>query len=421
MSLLKNEEYLNDLESEGSSRSIATKWGIHHTTVLRHRARLNIPANPNSGVKQDVAQESFEHRPDGTSDYTVPSDKPWGKKDVEAFLLSHGQDPDKVTYTWGVTSNPHGGYWNKLNNVKPKPESVIEEIDISGIAESIRAWKPDRVEKLEGKPEAFVVGLADWQLGKAYPGNGTEQTVERIKSSLNNAVKQVQRLRSEGRNLKTLYLANLGDHIENVAGSYASQSYEVDLNLRDQIELAIELNMLWVKTLAPMFERVIYTANPCNHAQLTRGQGRVNITDDADNATGLIAEFVKQLVALHDGLAHVEVSVPRGEMIEVVELEGITIATAHGHKITGNEETWLAKQSQRLVQEYRYIVDVWFTAHKHSLMVNDFGAYTRIQATTVDPGSKFFTDMTGKYSQPGTTTFVVGEGLPNKWDDLKVL
>lgn len=420
MSLLNNEEYVNDLNGSGSSRQVGARWGVHHSTVLRHRRALEIDPDT-AQSNREVLSESFEHRPDGSSDYTVPSDRPWGKKDVEDFLRSHGQDPDTVTYTWGVTSNPHGGYWNKLNNVRQKSSSLVSQLDIKELQEIVRGWKPEQVEPLTGEPEAFVVGLADWQLGKAYPGNGTEQTVERLKASLENAVAQVKRLRAEGRNLRTLYLANLGDHIENVAGSYDSQQYEVDLNLRDQIELAIEMNMLWVKTLAPMFERVVYTANPCNHAQLTRGKGRSNVTDDADNATGLIAEFVKQLCGLHPGLKHVTVVVPRGEMIEVVDIEGISIATSHGHKISGNEESWLAKQSQRLVHEERVIVDLWFVAHRHSLSVDDFGPYTRIQATTCDPGSKWFTDSTGKYSRPGTTTFVVGEHLPGVWDDLKVL
>lgn len=418
MSLINNLEYRDDLQYGGTSREVGVKWGIHQSTVVRHRATFNIKPQPKNSK---VLAESFEHKADGTSSYTIPSDKAWGKQDVEKFLKESGQDPDLVTYSWGSTSNPNGGYWNKLNNVRLKNPTLNFELKVDDLVGAISGWKPERVKALDGLPEAFVVGLADWQLGKSYPGNGTPQTVERVKASLDNAVKQVERLRGEGRNLRTLYLANLGDHIENVAGSYASQSYEVDLNLRDQIELAVELNMLWVKTLAPYFEEVVYTANPCNHAQLTRGSGRVNITDDADNATGMIAEFVRQLCALHDDLGHVSVLVPRGEMIEVVEVEGVTIATAHGHKITGSEENWLAKQSQRFVHESRTIVDLWFVAHRHSLSVDDFGPYTRIQATTSDPGSKYFTDATGKYSKPGTTTFVVGTHLSGLWDDLKVL
>lgn len=420
MKLLDNPEYLSDLGSSASIREIGTKWGIHHTTVMRHRNRLAIQKDPNQSVTF-VPGESFEHRPDGTSDYVMRSDVAWGKEDIEKFLRSKGQDPDQVTYTWGVTSNPAGGFWNKLNNVRQKTEDVTGGLEVSDLLGSLREWTPKEYDWVMTPPEALVIGLADWQLGKAYEGDGTPQTVERLKGSLSNAVRHVEKLLEDGRNVRTLYLANLGDHIENVAGSYASQTYEVDLNLRDQIELAVELNMLWIQTLAPYFEEVIYTASPCNHAQLTRGQGKSNVTDDSDNATGMVAEFVRQLCALHDGLGHVEVQVPRGEMIQTLTLEGVNIATAHGHKIPSNEENWLSKQSQRLVHQERFITDIWFVAHRHSLAVNDYGPYTRIQATTVDPGSKWFTDSTGKYARPGTTSFIVGDHLPGKWDDLKIL
>lgn len=424
MSLTNNPEYVKDLESEKPSREVGAKWNIAYSAVNKHRRRLRdgkaLTKTPGSS---SVEGESETHHPDGSSSYTRYSEEPWGYEDYRKFIRSRGQDPDEVTFTWGWTSNPAGGFWNKLNNVRPKTSKTFDatSIPVDKIIERLQGWEPKPSKRISGKPEALVVGLADWQLGKSTEYEGTEETVARIKSSLSGVVEHVEKLTKEGRNLRTLYLVNLGDHIENVSGSYASQTFEVDLNLRDQIELAVELNILWIKTLAPLFENVIYTASPCNHAQLTRNGGKTNVTDDADNATGLIAEFVSQICSHIDWLDHVDVRVPRGEMIQAIEVEGVNIATAHGHKITGAEETWLAKQSQRLVHTEKFIPDVWFVAHRHSLSVDDFGPYTRIQATTQDVGSKWFSDQTGKYSRPGTTTFIVGKHLPGKWDDLKVL
>lgn len=405
------------LLAEGMTNSaIARKMGCDEASVRRARKRI---AAGHASAPNGVVGDSETHRPDGSADYVLTGERPWGYDDFRDFIRSKGQDPDRVTFTWGVTTNPNGGYWNKLHNVKPKAEGI--EVDVSGLAERIRSWKPVHLTKATGEPEAFIVALSDWQIGKSVDGAGTAQTIDRLHTSLAGIVRQIDRLRREGRNLRTLHLANLGDHIENVAGSYASQTYEVDLNLRDQIETALELNMLFVQTLAPLFEKVIYTANPCNHAQLSRGQGKANVTDDADNATGLLAELVRQMSGLTPHLAHVEVKVPRGEMITPVTVEGVNIATAHGHKITGGEETWLAKQSQRLVHERKFIPDLWLVAHRHSLSVDDFGPYSRIQATTVDPGSKWFTDTVGNYSRPGTTTFTVQKDRAGVWDDLKIV
>lgn len=401
---------------------IARELGCAESSVRRARKRLSLaPAPPeNAGSAATPSGESETHRPDGTADYVRFSDRPWGYEDYREFIRSKGQNPDEVTFSFGWTSHPSGiGFYNKLQNVRAN--AGLATVDTASLTERIRGWRPIQARPLLGQPEAFIVALSDWQIGKSVDGQGTESTIRRLHSSLDGIVAQVDRLRAEGRNLRTLHLANLGDHIENVAGSYASQTYEVDLNLRDQIEAALELNMLFVLTLAPLFEHVIYTANPCNHAQLTRGQGRANVTDDADNATGLIAELVRQMCGLTPHLDHVNVQVPRGEMITPVTVEGVNIATAHGHKITGGEETWLAKQSQRLVHEKKFIPDLWLVAHKHSLSVDDFGPYSRIQATTVDPGSKWFTDTVGNYSRPGTTTFTVQEGRAGIWDDLKIV
>src|SRR5690606_26145703 len=136
-------------------------------------------------------------------------------------------------------------------------------------------------------PLTYVVGLADWQLGKGE-GDGTDGTVERIKQSLANVVEHILQLRKLDILPRTLLLANLGDHTENVYSSYANQAYTTDLNMRDQINLAIELNLLWIETLAPYFSEVVYAACLCNHGQLTRQGGKTNMTDDSDNATGLI-------------------------------------------------------------------------------------------------------------------------------------
>jgi len=44
----------------------------------------------------------------------------WGEDDWRAWLAEKGTDPEEVTFTFGVTSSPNGGYWNKLLNVKKK-------------------------------------------------------------------------------------------------------------------------------------------------------------------------------------------------------------------------------------------------------------------------------------------------------------
>lgn len=399
----------------------ATRATAKDRTIRRHNAKQCVCYREHeaSNAKNAPTGESETHNPDGSSNYTRFSEQPWGHDDYRAFIASKGQDPDKVTFSWGWTSNATGtGFWNKLNNVRPVAEAEAG-INYADLSEQVRSWEPKRTVKGDS-PTTYVVSLADWQLGKSERGQGTASTVERIKRSLAAIVEDIRGMQSRGSLPRSLLLANMGDHTENVYSSYASQTFTVDLNLRDQINLALELNLLWIKTLSPYFEEVIYSACLCNHGQLTRQGGKTNMTDDADNSTGLIGDTLQTLCKLHPELAHVVFEVPREEMITLVTVNGVNIAMSHGHKVTGNEATWLAKQAQNLAHRRNFLVDIWLLAHKHHASLIDLGPYTRIQATTVDPGSKHYEDMSGMYSRPGTTVFISGEQLPGKWDHYRI-
>lgn len=294
-------------------------------------------------------------------------------------------------------------------------------IYVSNLIESIRDYDPFTSTKQtrgSGPGVTAVIGLADWQLGKGE-GDGTIGTVARIMSSLSSTVTWLQLCQKQGYNIERILLANLGDHTEATHGSYSNQPSTVDMNLRDQINTAIELNMRWITGMRK-FAPVHYSACLCNHGQLSR-VGHDPVMGDADNATGLIGDQLTHICSYVDGLKDVTFNIPQDEMITTDTVSGVNIAMAHGHKITGKEETWLATQSQALTHRENFIPHLWFTAHRHHASVVDLGPYTRIQATTEDPGSKWLLDQKGIYSTPGTTVFLTGESIPMKWTNYAVL
>lgn len=271
-----------------------------------------------------------------------------------------------------------------------------------------------------GDPLTLFVGLADWQLGKSYgPGNGTAQTIERINQSRANIHQYIADRQKLGYNIEKIILANMGDPIENVQGSYANQPYTVDLNMRDQLTLAIDTSLEWIRDFAAIAP-LEYAATLCNHGQLSRGIGKTNVSDDADNASGFIGDTLRTVTSHIPALAGMSWSIPQDNMITTVNGSGINMALAHGHKISGQEQAWLAKQTNALNHQ-NYRTDLWVTAHRHSRKVDDFGPYHRIQCTTVDPGSKYFSDATGVYSTPGTTVFLAGKHLPHRFIGHEVL
>lgn len=114
----------NGTNPTGNPIQQAAQYGIGVRTIRRHNAKQCIcygkhqPSSNESKREKPVEQESGTQ--DGTDSYTISSDVAWGYEDFVNFIRTKGQDPEKVTFDWGVTTNPAGGVWNKLNRVRPR-------------------------------------------------------------------------------------------------------------------------------------------------------------------------------------------------------------------------------------------------------------------------------------------------------------
>lgn len=414
-----------------SSRAAAPLAGVGKSSVNKHRAgecACGAPDGQGTTPEHTGRRDSVELGPTGGSlVYHTTDEQPI--RDWSDVLQHLGVDPEKWSVVgdtvrvsrWQQSSKEGGerdSVW--LSAYKAQITPKRDDVDLSGLIEHVRALTPTAPLNTPGTPVTAVIALADWQLGKTEEGSGgTPETVDRIKAGLAATRAYLDTQRANGYQIERVLLANMGDHIEATHGSYAAQAGSVDLNLRDQLTLALELNMAWITAMreyAPM----TYTATLCNHGQFSR-VGHDSVTGDSDNATGFIGDQLQAVCKYSPALQDVEFVVPRAEMITTTRVSGVNLAMAHGHKISGREDTWLATQSQGLTHREKFIPDLWLTAHRHHAQVTDYGPYTRIQATTVDPGSKWLYDLKGVYSTPGTTVFLTGEHLPMKWAKYEVL
>lgn len=167
----------NELEQLGSmSGSAAARYlNIGATVTKEHRRKecmcYRANTEPASGAS---AGESETHNPDGSASYVRFSEQPWGYEDHRKFIASKGQDPDEVTFTWGWTSNPGGGFWNKLNHVRPKSaaESSAPEWPVIQPAEPVNVVIGDRPAKPVRGMKLALKG-ADTQIGFRRLADGT--------------------------------------------------------------------------------------------------------------------------------------------------------------------------------------------------------------------------------------------------------
>lgn len=300
----------------------------------------------------------------------------------------------------------------------------LPSTDVDELRAYIRSWKPSSTKRKpggRGQPCTFVVCWADWQIGKSA-GGGVRGTVERIERSFQLATERLLELRKAGRNVEKVAILNMGDPIEGCYGQYESQLFTVELTMREQYNLVLDL---WIKG-CEMLRPDLFASVLCNHGETSRaGTGGRQRTSDSDNAGGYLADTLRRVF---ERTRHgpTEWSIPHDEMYTVVHLSGLPVGLHHGHKAPRNltakaELDWLRGQSLRLLRQQQVEPRLWVLAHRHHVSVTDLGPFWRIQCPSEDGGSKWFEDVSGQWASPGTLTFLAGEHDVRGFSDLAVL
>lgn len=109
------------VDSSQSNSAWARQIGVSEAAIRRHKKHDDQAPSTHkaNGADDAAAGDSFTQNPDGSFSASKYSEVAWGFDDYREFIRENGQDPDEVTFTWGWTSAPTGGFWNKLNNVRP--------------------------------------------------------------------------------------------------------------------------------------------------------------------------------------------------------------------------------------------------------------------------------------------------------------
>lgn len=304
--------------------------------------------------------------------------------------------------------------------------ALVSENDIEERRERVLSWTPSipfyNTASIR-EPCTFVINWADWQLGKSE-GGGVKATEERVLDSFQRCTDRIAELRKIGRNIEGIAIVNMGDPVEGCMGNYASQLSTVELTQRQQLLLAMDLFETGIRTLTPLADKADVIGVLCNHGEWNRVDGK-SVTSDSDNASGFILDAVQRVLKDHKSLQHVKWTIPHDEIAVMAELSGVWNAFTHGHKMKSGtltaEESWLSNHSIHLLREYGVEPRLWTTAHKHHAFLIDLGPWHRIQCSALDGGSKWYTDATGKWSAPGTTTYLAGKHDVRGFSDYAIL
>ncbi len=291
------------------------------------------------------------------------------------------------------------------------------------VAKLIAEWPRKLPKHTEADGElAMIVNLADWQTGKGE-GGGTASLIERTTQMIADVRQRYKELRATGREIGALYVAGLGDIIEQCTGNYPSQAFTTDLHRRGQTKVARRLILAAITAWAPDFKRVVVLAVPGNH-----GENRIDgkkFTTDGDNDDVALFETVAEICRASPALGHVSFVIPEDELTVVLDIAGTRVGFTHMHQVGGSGgmpqkkiKDWWAQQAfgQQPVGEAEILV----SAHFHHFSVIEYGERrVHFQCPSNDGGSKWFADKTGASSRSGTLTFLVGGG--KIYQDLEII
>lgn len=402
-----DEQELEEVRAMSASAAARFLRTVGPTTVKDHRrgeCMCGKGDTPDAPVESN-AGESETHNHDGSASYTRFSAEPWGYEDHRKFIASKGQNPDEVTFTWGWTSNPGGGFWNKLNNVRPIQgmRDDSEHADLPALYAAAKDATP--APRQNGSARGTVIVWADPQIGKTGSRGGTPELIQRstiIREKLD--VLLTERAPSR------ILIADAGDGIEGFE-SGGNPMFTNDLSLSGQLDLYGTELFAYIN-LAHGHAPVTVAGIPSNHAAWRCGKQQLGRPGDD------LGLFMHKQVQRVTDAARMDVAwVQSTEFDEstAVDFHGTTIGLVHGNQFgPGQAVTWWQKQA--FGAQAAATADVLITGHYHSFGAGVAGRNPStgrqrwwLGAPTLDNGSDWFRQTQGRDSDPGLMVFDVTE------------
>ena len=311
-------------------------------------------------------------------------------------------------------------YYYRFNVVQgERPEEVQAHVD--DLAKHIRRRNRPLRPTSGSDKDAFAIIAADWQIGKAEGGQGTDQTVDRVLAGVAAAKQRIKDLRRIGRSIPTGALLGLGDLVEGCIGFYPAQQFNVDRTRREQGRITRELITHAVDELSPLFDRWISATVAGNHGE-NRSDGK-SFTNPGDNDDVAAFEAVRE--AFDRAGQELEWVIPDEELSIQLELGGVGVGMTHGHMFRKGATVQAKAQNWWKDQEFGLQpvqgAQILLSGHFHHFSAVSYGRRTAIQAPAMDPGSQWFRFGSGEDSPAGFLTLRFDSEMPLGFGDLEIL
>lgn len=358
--------------------------------------------------------------------------------DLSPLLRHFGLNPDeyeviKGTFSCWMQSASDGAGGRDVTYLYAARFRKVANVDPTmSNKEALKRWRTamlkapaNRKPKFKasaGKPGTYTLWPSDLQLGKT----GTAKAVENFQSGITEGLSEAQRLLDAGEPIEGIHIGWGGDETEGVANNYGNQSYIIELDQSDQLELDYDLRMWAIKEALQLGIPLSLSSVVSNHGEWTRNGGKDVLTTKNDNASTFIAKMVRKTtneLAATSGFPEIEWTI--GAETDtlpgiVLDLSGTKVYSSHGHIEKGRggstelrTKNAIEKQILGDVHSNRRLQDVrlYVMAHYHHHYLIEDRGYTilGLPALEDDESSEYMFHQHGVFSPSGLVCAVVGD------------
>jgi len=327
----------------------------------------------------------------------------------------------------GWDANIGGGEVRRLRYYRATIRSRAAGQDRADVEELCRlasAKRPRRPAPEVASDIALVVPISDLQIGKGE-GGGSLAAVERIATGIDAITDKVREMTRRGRPPEAIYLLGMGDLVEGCGEHYAMQTFQVDLDHRQQKRVVRRLLMRAVDVSAPLAPRVVLAAIPGNHGEYRKaGKAFTNWDDNADLE---VVEGVAEVCAANpERYGNVSAVIAR-DLTLTLGVCGVNVGMAHGHQYgrasghaAGKAEKWWSGQvmGRQPIAE----ADILISGHFHHFVMSESLGRLFVQCPAQDGGSYWWTAQTGQHAPAGQLMLGIGRGYGARgWGDVEIV
>lgn len=329
-----------------------------------------------------------------------------GDSQVKEYYIEEDARPEQNdTREYGSISKK-ASKTKRLNNVA---QNLSERLD-----KALNATAPAvSVEPLSsGGEEDVAIHVTDDHIGDKLTdefgkvAHDTETAVERIRHRVTRTLEIIERQEAAGWNFHTVHYLMGGDIITG-AGIYEGQSWEVEKNLNEQIDIATSVHYDQIQRLSEKFEAVQVVCQTGNH-------GEIRITGSSEKANGddILYRMLDQLVRVSE-MENVTFIRNHATNFTNFTMRGHDALLRHGKDMKAQSETRAASDDLRgwkLMHEF----DIMYAGHYHIQGQDRVMGAPLIRSGSLKPSDEF-EERISEWSMPMSTVHGISDTHPKTW------